>query len=335
MKIITSAPTRIDLAGGTLDIYPLYIFEDCAVTVNIAIDLKSMIEINVREDKKITVFSEDIKKEIKADSLEVLPDGGAQDLIVRTIKFYKPKVGMDITTRNTVPSGSGLGASSSLLMSLSSALNAISRKTSDNLDLINWGANLEARSLNVPTGKQDYYAAIYGGVNAIWFNIEGARVESIILTSSRLKELEKSLILSYTGMPHFSGTHNWDMMKLYIDKNKTTRQSMGKIKNIAFKMREALLAGDIEKISYILDMEWENRKCLAKGVTNKKIDMLMLKAKKEGALASKICGAGGGGCMITIAPPEKTERVVEALKLNGAQVLDFKIDFEGLKVYKS
>lgn len=335
MKIITSAPTRIDLAGGTLDIYPLYIFEDCAVTVNIAIDLKSMVEINVREDKKITVFSEDIKKEIKADSLETLPDGNAQDLIVRAIKFYKPKVGMDITTRNTVPSGSGLGASSSLLMSLSSALNALTGKTSDNINIINWGANLEARSLNVPTGKQDYYAAMYGGVNAIWFNIEGAKVEPMILSSSKLKELEKSLILSYTGISHFSGTHNWDMMKLYIDKNKTTRQSMGRIKNIAFKMHEALLAGDIEKISYILDMEWENRKCLAKGVTNKKIDMLMSKAKKEGALASKICGAGGGGCMITIAAPEKTERVVEALKLNGAQVLDFKIDFEGLKIYKS
>jgi len=335
MKITTSAPTRIDLAGGTLDIYPLYVFEDCAVTVNIAIDLKSVVEINVREDSKVSVFSEDIKKELKSDTLDELPEGDVQDLIVRTIKFYRPKVGMDVTTRSTVPSGSGLGASSSLLMSLSSALNAITRKTSDNLDLINWGANLEARSLNVPTGKQDYYAAIYGGVNAIWFNIEGTKVESLMLTSSRLKELEKSLILSYTGMSHFSGTHNWDMMKLYIDKNKTTRQSMGKIKSIAFEMREALLSGDIEKVAGILDIEWENRKHLAKGVTNGKIDALMSKAKKEGAFASKICGAGGGGCMITLAPPEKTDKVVEALKSNGARILDFKIDFEGLKVYKS
>jgi len=88
----------------------------------------------------------------------------------------------------------------------------------------------------------------------------------------------------------------------------------GKIKKIAFEMREALLSGDIEKIAHILDMEWENRKHLAKGVTNGKIDLLMSKAKKEGAFASKICGAGGGGCMITIAPPEKTDKVVEALK---------------------
>ncbi|MFH1454523.1 MAG: hypothetical protein ABIH00_11190 [Armatimonadota bacterium] len=334
MEIISTASTRIDLAGGTLDIYPLYVFENRAVTVNIAIDLKSQVKINLRDDDRITIFSEDNDKKVEVENVNDLKNGHDLDLIVRTVKFYNPGIGMDITTKSVVPNGSGLGASSSILMALSSALNMIVQKTTDNNDIINWGANLEAQTIAVPTGKQDYYAAIYGGINVIWFDVSGIRLEPVTLSKDNLKLLKESLILSYTGISHFSGNHNWDMMKLYIDKNKKTHESMKRIKDISFKMRDALICFDIEKIAYVLNLEWQNRKNLAKGITNRRIDMLMQKAHKAGAMASKICGAGGGGCMISVADPYKRAEVIDALEENGAKVMDFNIDFEGLKINK-
>lgn len=332
MEITAYAPTRIDLSGGTLDIYPLYLFEDNAATVNIAIDLKSRVKISTRRDAKITIYSEDTKKTVKADNINKLLLGGELDLVARAVKFYNPKTGLDIVTKSPVPNGSGVGASSSLLMALCAALNAVSRKASDNLDIINWGANIEAQSINVPTGKQDYYAAVYGGINAIWFGVKGVKIEKIKFSAKKLLELEKSIILSYTGISHFSATHNWDMMKSYIDKNKTTRLNMSRIKNISFRMREALLRADIKEIAGILDKEWQSRKRLAKGVTNKKIDKLISCAASAGAYSSKICGAGGGGCMITMCPPRVRAKVENALRSAGAKILDFKIDFEGLKI---
>lgn len=332
MKLRVSTPTRIDLAGGTLDIYPLYVFEGGSYTVNCAIDLVSSVFIETRKDKKIRIRSLDLGEEIAADSLEDLQPFGALDLIARAVLFCGPKSGLDIETMNTVPKGSGLGASSSLLVALMWAIFRSMERVPEPEMLIDWCANIEAQSLGIPTGKQDYYAAFFGGISAILFNERGITREAVKLSEGFLHTLNSSLILSYTGISHFSGATNWDMTKGYIDNTGNTRQNMKRIKLTAFKMREALLSEDLGLVSTVLAEEWGNRKDLAEGVTNAQIDSMVDVAKSEGALASKICGAGGGGCLLTITFSERRERIIQALKSRGAQILDFSIHNEGLTV---
>ena len=325
------APVRIDLAGGTLDIYPLYIFEHGGITINLAINLLSYVKV-IPSGKTLKFYSEDMDIKVETDNPDSLLEGDF-DLLARTVKFYKPSRGLEIITRNPIPKGSGLGASSSLLMALSGALNKLTEKGYDRKEIIHIGANIEAQSIKIPTGKQDYYAAIYGGLNAIWFNMDGVEIEPLLKDEKDLKEFEKRLILTYTGESRFSGTNNWEVMKRYIDGHAV--QNMRNIKKTAEKMRISIINKDFNGIASLLAEEWENRKSLACGVTTDRIDFLMNLARSAGALASKICGAGGGGCMVTITEPENKKTIISALENRGAKVMDFSINKEGLRVIES
>jgi len=330
MTLSCHAPTRIDLAGGTLDIFPLYIFEGGGLTVNCAITLFSRVELSPGEN--ITITARDLGVSVSAPSAEELKPEGVLELLMRAVRFARPSGGLTIVTENNVPKGSGLGASSSLLVTLLWALLGEKRAATDPHTFIDWCANIEAQSLGIPTGKQDYYAAFFGGLSAIHFDERGITREAITPSESFMSTLGRSLILSYTGISHFSGATNWDMMKGYIDNTGSTRDNMKRIKETAYAMRESLIAEDLAALARALSEEWENRKTLAEGVTNDTIEKMVAAARDKGALASKICGAGAGGCMITIAPPEKRAGVMEALESQGAVILDCAISPEGVTV---
>lgn len=332
MKIV--APTRIDLAGGTLDIFPLYVFEEGGITINMAINLFTEVELTQRSDTKININSSDLGIQKSASSIKDLESDGDLDLITRAIKFFNPPFGMDITTNSSVPKGSGLAASSSLLVALMMGLSKLCLKSSNPNTFIDWCANVEAQSLRIPTGKQDYYSAYYGGLSAINFLPSGIDHESLKMSRLFLKKISESVILSFTGISHFSGTNNWNMMKSYIDGNDITKKSMKQIKETSVQMLQAIKNESLKDIAQALNREWENRKQLADGVTNEKIDTIMSEAKKQGALASKICGAGGGGCMITVCDPENKTKITQAISDAGAQILNFDISLEGVKIFE-
>lgn len=332
MHITATAPTRIDLAGGTLDIFPLYLFEGGGLTINLAINLRSRVEIKTLQDEKILIHSTDLNLTQEAKSLDSLSLGGPLDLIARAVRFYRPSCGLEITTRNTAPQGSGLGASSSLLIAVLGALGRLTGEEPPRHDLVNWAANLEAQILGIPTGKQDYYAALCGGLNAIWFTERGITLEALMAEAAGLFSLAGWMILSFTGISHFSGDNNWAMMKRYIDKEKSAVEGLRGIRHTAFKMREHLLAKDFLSVAESLREEWNLRKNLADGVTNEKIETIIAAAAQAGAKASKICGAGGGGCLLTMAPPEKRDGVIEALRGAGAEILNFEPEESGLTV---
>ena len=330
MLIECSTPTRIDLAGGTLDIYPLYLFQSGGITVNIAIDLRSTVVIRPRQDKKIAIQSLDQNIKRLSKDYHSLKLNDELDLISRTIKFFKPQKGIDVYTSNSTPKGSGLGSSSSLLIALCSALLKLSSRHMKRSELINLASELEAQNLGIPTGTQDYFAAVYGGINAVWFDVGEKRIESLVPEKGFQKDLEERIVLSYTGISRSSALTNWKKMKMVIDNRGLARRGMEDTKTTALLMRECLIKGDFDKIGGYLKKEWENRKRLTPSVTNKKIEKLMQKAKNAGAVSSKLCGAGGGGCMITFTKPGKREKVVDALRSSGAKVLSFTIDAKGL-----
>jgi D-glycero-alpha-D-manno-heptose-7-phosphate kinase len=330
MAIHATAPTRIDLAGGTLDIHPLSVFVDGGFTVNMGITLLSHVKLEARRDAEIHLESKDTGAKLIAPDVASLPVGKELDLVARLVRFYAPKTGINLTTRNTVPHGSGLGASSSLLIAITGALDRLNgtRLTPD--QYIDWGANVEAQCIGIPTGKQDYFGALYGGVSAIWFRVDGNKRRPVVTDEDFLRALETSVILSFTGESRFSGTSNWNMLKAYIENTGNNRACMHAIKRTALAMQEALAAKDLGRFAELVDEEWQNRKQLAEGVTTPQIDALMAAAAGAGAWSSKICGAGGGGCMITVAPQEKRPAVIAALAAGGARNLDYHIARQGL-----
>jgi len=325
-------PTRIDLSGGTLDLHPLYLFLEGSVTINAAVDLWSTVRIETREDAEIHLKSIDTGVELAAASLEELALDNELSLVARVVRFYAPPAGVNVTTNNLAPLGSGLGGSSSLIVALAGALDRINATDLQPAQFVDFGSNLGAQVIALPAGKQDYLAALYGGVNAFHFGVGGWSGEQLVRDEGLLCDFEDRIVLTFTGESRFSGTNNWNMMKRFMDDVGDCRATMRTIQKTAAEMREALLTYDVDRFADLLDREWSTRRQLAEGVTTPTIDRMVEASKSAGALASKICGAGGGGCMITVVRKGNRERVEAALESAGASVLGFHIARQGLTV---
>ena len=332
MYVEAIAPTRIDLAGGTLDIYPMFLYEPDGTTVNMGIDVSSRVRLTPREDGRIRLRSVDTGDDQTADTVETLALRGSLDLVARLVKFYAPATGLDVETQNQAPKGSGLGASSSLLIALSAALNELNGTAFDGETLIRWGADLEAQSIEIPTGKQDYYPAFYGGVNAIHWGVRGNEVRRLLVSEDTIGTLERRLILTFTGISHFSGATNWDMLRNYIENTGATRASLRRINETAHDMEAVLQSADFDGFADVLDREWQNRRNLAEGVSTPAIDAMMAAAREAGAMANKLCGAGGGGCMITYVREGAQDAVRAALEAHGARQIPFRISRGGVHI---
>ncbi|MBI4832264.1 MAG: hypothetical protein HY801_12095 [Candidatus Lindowbacteria bacterium] len=332
MKIRVTTPTRIDLAGGTLDLYPLYLFEEGGLTVNFAIDMYCHVAIEARNDEKISLTSIDLNMQDQFANVDAISTGGPLEIVSRAVKFFRPGAGMNVTTENQVIKGSGLGGSSSLLIATLAALNAHMNAVYSFNELIDLAADIEAQCIRIPTGKQDYFAAVYGGVNALWFEVGGNRREDLLRDGAEIAALESRIILSFTGAARFSGATNWSMIRNYIENNPRTHAGMKEIKATAVAMRDCILTRDWGEFASVVDREWQNRRMLAEGVTNDMVERVMQAARSSGALANKLCGAGGGGCMITCVEPSKKKSVEDALTSAGAQVLPFKIVEDGIRL---
>lgn len=332
MRIEATTPTRIDLAGGSLDLYPIYLLEDGALTINCAIDMCCAVTLETRSDEAIHIRSVDLGVEEQYPTVDALSIDGPLEIVARAIRYFRPKCGLDIITENRVRKGSGLGASSSLLIAALGALRALNESDCSSERMIDIAADLEAQCIRVPTGKQDYFAAVFGGVSALRFDVGGGHREELLDDEDDIRELERRLVLSFAGEPRFSGATNWSLIKNYIEHNPGTVAAMRKIGDIARAMRECVIRRDWEGMASLLAQEWENRRALAEGVTTERVESMMSAARDAGALAGKLCGAGGGGCMITFVEPEDRDSVENALADAGAEVLPFKILSTGLKL---
>ncbi len=160
----------------------------------------------------------------------------------------------------------------------------------------------------------------------------GPRPRRVCRSTSIHRELERRIVLCYTGAPRNSGTNNWDIMKRHIDGDRHVFDCFERIRDTAAGMREALARGDWDATARHLAEEWENRKRLAPGVTTPQIDDLIARARAAGARAAKVCGAGGGGCLFCMVEPDRAAAVRDALAAGGARLLDFRIETDGLRV---
>jgi D-glycero-alpha-D-manno-heptose-7-phosphate kinase len=329
VRITASAPTRIDLAGGTIDIWPLYLFHHGAQTLNAAISLRAHVSVEARDDSRVEIISEDTDKRLIVDSAAALRDDETLALLGRLAYVFQVS-GATIRTRGESPAGAGIAGSSALNVAVCGALARWTGHTEAPEALLETAKNVEAQAIKVPTGLQDYRPAMYGGIAAIELGEHG-------LTRVGLRvdphELERRIVLCYTGAPRNSGTNNWDIMKRHIDGDRHVFDCFERIRDTAAAMRSALERGDWDSTGRHLAEEWSNRKRLAPGVSTPQIDDLIARAISAGATAAKVCGAGGGGCLFCLTPPEKANAVREALAAGGARLLDFRIETDGLRVH--
>lgn len=328
MTIEASAPTRVDLAGGTVDIWPLYLFHAGAQTVNFAIDLYANCKLKPREDNLIRLESKDTGSVVEG-TIDNLANDCELELLARLVNFFRPTTGLTMVTECCAPPGSGLGGSSALDIAVCGALNAFTKHGYSEAELLIIAKNIETQVIRVPAGVQDYYPAMFGGVNAIHLKVEGIVREEI---KTDLDTMRDRMVLCYTGKPHFSGTNNWEITKRHIDNDRSIHEQFDRIRDTTVKMRNALIEGDLNQMAALLDEEWRTRKELAPGVTTPKIEQLIEVARSAGSMAAKVCGAGGGGCMIFIVEQGKREAVAQAIAAAGGQILDFQIVNRGLTV---
>jgi D-glycero-alpha-D-manno-heptose-7-phosphate kinase len=326
--VVSSAPTRIDLAGGTIDIWPLYLFHDNASTLNAAISLRAHVRVEPRSDGTIELCSVDTDGRLKARAWSELSGDGDLSLLALLARHYRLH-NATLTTRGESPAGAGIAGSSALTIAACGALAQWTGASRDAEHLLEVAMNVECQTIRVPTGVQDYRPALYGGVAAIELGVAGAKRVALDVDAS---ELERRIVLAYTGAPRNSGTNNWEIVKRHIDGDQHIFDCFERIRDTAAAMRVSLQRGDWDAVGRQLTEEWANRKRLAPGVTTPAIDDLMARAAAVGATGAKVCGAGGGGCLICYGPENARQAIANALQSGGARVLDFHIETEGLRV---
>lgn len=316
-RVIARAPVRADLAGGTLDLWPIYLFHPGSRTVHVAVSFYAESEITEIGGSAIEIHLTDQNYTQRYESLLELSKDDKAALIYRVLEHFHID-GIRIVTRTDAPRGSGLGGSSALAVTLVRALSELAAQPFEGESLVNLVRDLETRLLGVPAGIQDYYPAVFGGLGCL--HLEPGLPRRVPI-SIPLAELAQRFVLHYSEVSHFSGTNNWEMYKRQIDGMKKVHKGFDRIAEAATQMEHALETSDWAGAGKALAAEWKARNALIDGISTPEIDEAIKSAVEAGAWGGKACGAGGGGCIVFLFPPEKREAVIEALEKSPGRVL--------------
>jgi len=329
--IVAHAPCRVDLAGGTMDIWPLYLFHPGAVTVNFAVNIHTRCRITTLPGTRIHLKSIDTQREEEFLSFDALCSARRykHPLAAYLLRFFAPEGGIEIETNSESPAGAGISGSSALMIATTAALARFTGRKLDREEIRVIAQNVEAQLIRVPTGCQDYYPALYGGVSAIHLDVDGIHREAIAIAP---EELDRRFVLAYTGVPRQSGINNWKVFQDHISGKARIHKNFENIGAIARAMHQALALADWNEIGRLLREEWKLRKTNSPRITTPTIEKLIKIAMRNGAVAAKVCGAGGGGCVIFLTEPETQERVTQTLRSYGGQVLPATVARDGLTI---
>jgi D-glycero-alpha-D-manno-heptose-7-phosphate kinase len=330
--IESSAPARVDLAGGTIDIPPLFLFHEGAATVNFAVNLRAKCRIETRVDNKIIIESIDRADRVET-TLENIKDLASEprlELPSKLVYFFKPETGFTMTTDSEVPAGAGLAGSSTLAIACIGALNHLVGNRYAPEKFIPIAANIETQVIRVPAGFQDYYSAQYGGAACIHFRPDGIEREALEIDREML---ENRIVVIYTGEPRNSGINNWEITKRHIDGDREIFDIFEGIRDSALDLREALLQNNWISAGEILRKGYHERKGLSPNITTPQMNLFIEKAESNGAIGTKVCGAGGGGCIAFFCEEGRKKDVEAALAAEqDVEIINWKLAETGLIV---
>ena len=338
MIIRSKAPLRLGLAGGGTDVSPYSDIYGGAV-LNATVNLYAYATIEPLNNGRIILNSvdKDLGLSFKADK-ELKPDGnldlikGVYNRIIRDYKI-KPR-SFAISTFVDAPAGSGLGTSSTLVTAVLGAFTEWLKLPLGEYDLAQLAYDIERNDLGMAGGKQDQYAATFGGVNFMEFYDKGkVIVNPLRIKDQVLNELSNNIVLFYTKTSRISSEIIQAQQKNVENESKKAVEAMHRLKELAIQMKEAVLKGELDKIGNLLNVSWEHKKQMASGISNTQIDRIYEAALKAGATGGKISGAGGGGFMFFYCPGNTRYSVLKALGAFGGHPRRYEFTRQGLETW--
>ena len=337
MTIRSKAPLRLGLAGGGTDVSPYSDIYGGAI-LNATVDMFAYTTIEPTDDGKVVFLAPDKHlREEYTNATEVDTDGffvlhkGVYNRIVR--QFTHKPLSLRIASFVDAPAGSGMGTSSTLVVSILGAFVEWLKLPLGEYDIARLAYEIERIDLNLAGGKQDQYAATFGGFNFMEFNKENVIVNPLRIRPSYQDELCHNLLLYYTDTSHVSADIIKEQQQNVKAKKNSSIESMHRLKEQSVQMKEVLLKGEIDRIGEILDFGWQHKQQMAKSISNPRIDAIYEAARKAGATGGKISGAGGGGYMFFYCPGLTRHAVADALAQFGGAVRRYEFTTEGLKTW--
>lgn len=339
MLIRSRAPLRLGLAGGGTDVSPYSDLYGGAV-LNATVNMFAYATINPRDDNAIVLNSINKKEKVICESEENLKIDGKLDLLKgvynRIVKdFARQPLSFELYTHVDAPPGSGLGSSSTLVVAAIGAFAEWLNLPLGEYDIAHLAYEIERKDLKMAGGKQDQYAATFGGFNFMeFYDNDKVIVNPLRIKPEIINELQFNLVLYYTGTSRLSSAIIETQMDNVKSKKEKPIEAMHKLKEQAILMKEAILKGKLDEIGEILDFGWQYKKQMADGITNPTIDEIYEAAKKAGATGGKISGAGGGGFMMFYCPANTRYKVIETLEKFGGEVKRFQFTKYGLETWR-
>lgn len=327
------APVRVDFAGGWTDVPP-FSAEVGGMVVNAALTRYAYATLSPNATGEYRLESGDYDTYIEARSIRQMEYDGNLDLLKAAVRRMGLEVGGHLMTRCDAPPGSGTGSSASMGVALVGLLDACTRKGFSRHEIAALANKLEIEELAIQGGKQDQYAAACGGISFMSFKDPEVTVEPLELSRDFLYELEKHLLLIYTGKSRLSGDIISRVMGAYRAEDAEVKSALLNIRQASLEMKAAFEAADLPRMGEVLDFNWENQKRLYPEMTTPKIEALFTVARPAGVLGGKACGAGGGGCILLLCAPDCEHRVRAAVTDLGGIPIDFNLDHEGLQIWQ-
>jgi len=318
---------RVDLAGGTLDIWPLGLLHSGAATINVAVDLRVVVDLAPRQAGWLVEQSGEQVEAARREELLARPETA----LVGLVASQHALTGAGLTLHSDSPRGAGLGASSALTVALLAAFEVAEAgrlmRTAGARAAV--ARDLEAQLMSLPTGRQDHFPAQLGGVQLLEHRPGGERARTLDVDLAALGE---RLVVAHTGQSHFSAGNNWQVVRGRLDGDTRVTVCFDQIRDAAAELLPALERGSWEQVGQAMQREWEARRQLAEGISTPLIERLLAEAQTAGAWGGKVCGAGGGGCIAVLTPPEVRAAVEARLSAAGATLLPATPTATGLEV---
>jgi len=329
--LIARAPLRLSLAGGGTDLEAYYAKYGGAV-VSTSIDKYFYVILTFNDSNHIQVSSSDYRTFYR-HPLDGPPlwDGDL-DLPKVVIDHFGIWTGLSVFLASQVPPGTGLGSSSTVAVALIKAMSVLCNTRLSRQEVAELACRVEIDTLKMPIGKQDQFAASFGGLNFIQFNPDGVVVEPLVLSDALQAELEGRLMLFFTGRSRDSAQILGEQKRSSERNRAGVIDALHVIKNTAIALRNDLLRGEIDSLGEHLHASWIAKRQLASGITDPWIDQWYQVAREAGALGGKIAGAGGGGFLLLYCPKEHQQRVTDALEAQGLHRMDFRFESGGAMV---
>ena len=340
MFIRSKAPLRIGLAGGGTDVSPYSDIYGGAI-LNATIDLYAYASLEPLDNGKIEFVIDGNGDSLVLDSGKNLPLKSGFELFIGVYnrlvqQFNLEPLSFRLTSYIEAPQGSGLGTSSTIVVSLLGAFVEWLKLPLGKYDIAHLAYEIERVDLQMSGGKQDQYAATFGGINYIeFFGNDKVIVNPLQLKPEIVYELEYDLLLYFTATQRLSATIIKEQVKNVNEQNKKSVEAMHNLKEQALQMKEALLKGELNHIGDILNFGWQNKKQMAHSITNELIDTIYKRALEHGATGGKISGAGGGGFMFFYCPAVTKVKVAKAIESLGGKVQPFKFTQQGLVTWQT